>query len=701
MNIIKKLVLGSALVLGTTTVSTALDEIAVPFLNYNTAGTSVQVTTTSVDVKVEFINILAPSEAYDSQEFTNVHPNSYGVVSVNFRGTLPAGGTETPYEGFNIANIKTATENYMFRISTRTANTTGEYKVVSYVSVFDQVLRNMASVGNAAEGAEVTNGSVTPAKINPGTAGQILTTLAGATAWTNPENITVGKATTASQIITTGNNSEKVLLGAVTEGVPATWGQITSAHVSAVEGDRIAGSKITPDFGAQNVVTTGKLIGANLEIGTLGTAEVRADENGIKYVSATAEVGMGTFGTDDVLVITKGATAPTAGVIKRTDDNPILFTSPNGGSIKNFTADVEGNVTAKSLNVTGTVNLPNGSIENADLATGIAPSKITKGGAGQVLMSTALATEWKNLGVTDIAKPTVDNSVFLGNTTGNSWGKITNVEVSTPEGTYTGIDVAKIKLAGPINAFDFPTPNSVYLTQGTQAPFTGAFAQITDDYVAPKVEGSYNGIASQKINFTEGTNGNTTFGTSNRNVNISTYNAAAPGDVPTTLLAIDQNTASPNAQTALIASTFRTAPAGGSYQAGLEVMSNFSTDEVTIARLGSRVTDANSNTPTALYLASDADAIYVEAGKSTLKATTFTTGDADDLVTGGTVSASFYIIAGDKVLPPGTDGQIVYLHASASGNVDLDDTNGTETQAMPLNATMAFIYLTNRWYKLD
>ncbi|MDD3124649.1 MAG: hypothetical protein PHV24_02285, partial [Candidatus Kapabacteria bacterium] len=766
--------------LGTTTVSTALDEIAVPFLNYNTAGTSVQVTTTPVDVKVEFINILAPGEApFDSQEFTNVAPNSYGVVSVNFQGTVQGVTTETKYKEFGIEGVKTATENYMFRISTRTANTADEYKVVSYVSVFDQVLRNMASVGNAAEGAEVTNGSVTPAKI---------------AASDNPGDV---------MLTTDGAN-----VGHPTE---VAWGKITNANIADAAADLtvvgaytgIAGSKIDPNFGARDVTAlnftaTDKLIGANLEIGTPDAEEVLADNNGIKVTKDGVIMGMGAVtegeNTENVIAIAKlgDGTSSAAGVIQTGTADPMLFTSPDGGSTKKFTADVEGNVTAKSLNVTGNaaaVTLPAGSIENADLASGIAQDKITKGNMGQVLVSGNTVSEWVdastitvgtasavaasaagkvltsiNDGVkftsqwTDPTTVTVGHATTAGTasavaasaagkvltsvevtegvfesqwtapadltvgtattatsantvalaaglsvitainseatakiapakvnpgtagqilttlagatawtdpenitvgkattasqiiTTGNNsekvllgavteevpatWGKITSAYIA--DGTITnadiaaytddnpGIDVAKIKLAGPINTFDVPTANSVYLVQADGT--TGAFGKITDDYVAPKVAGTYAGISSQKINFGDGISQAVIFGDASADnfVKIDPFKAVDGGEDHIPMFSVTKSTQLKYGPVAQIDATFTANPDpnSGDSQVGLGVTSEFSGVQ-TVSILGYKADGFNTGNPTALFLTgdADADAIYVEAGKSTLQET--------------------------------------------------------------------------------
>ena len=57
-------------------------------------------------------------------------------------------------------------------------------------------------------------------------------------------------------------------------------GLITNVDVSSTVGDRISGNKITPDFGSQNVVTTGAVQSASAKVSGLSTGVVHADASG-------------------------------------------------------------------------------------------------------------------------------------------------------------------------------------------------------------------------------------------------------------------------------------------------------------------------------------------------------------------------------------------------------------------------------------
>lgn len=145
--------------------------------------------------------------------------------------------------------------------------------------------------GTFATGLTLNNGSVTTAKIAPGTNGQILTTTAGAAAWTTPAfgtvtSISAGTGLTGGTITTTGT------LGLSNTGVTAnTYGSGTQVPVFTVDAQgRIsgvtntaitvapsgaAGGELTGTYPnplvANNVITSGKIVD-----GTIANADISA-----------------------------------------------------------------------------------------------------------------------------------------------------------------------------------------------------------------------------------------------------------------------------------------------------------------------------------------------------------------------------------------------------------------------------------------
>lgn len=116
--------------------------------------------------------------------------------------------------------------------------------------------------GTFATGLTLNNGSVTTAKIAPGINGQILTTTAGAAAWTTPTfgtvtSITAGTGLTGGTITTTGT------VGLTNTGVTAnTYGSGTQVPVFTVDAQgRISGVTNTAIIAAPGGTASGELSG--------------------------------------------------------------------------------------------------------------------------------------------------------------------------------------------------------------------------------------------------------------------------------------------------------------------------------------------------------------------------------------------------------------------------------------------------------
>lgn len=171
--------------------------------------------------------------------------------------------------------------------------------------------------GTFATGLTLNNGSVTTAKIAPGTNGQILTTTAGAAAWTTPvfgtvTSIIAGTGLTGGTITTTGT------LGLSNTGVTAnTYGSGTQVPVFTVDAQgRIsgvtntaitvapsgaAGGELTGTYPnplvANNAITTGKILD-----GTIANADISA--------TAAIDVSKLSVGTVGQVLAINGSSIP-------------------------------------------------------------------------------------------------------------------------------------------------------------------------------------------------------------------------------------------------------------------------------------------------------------------------------------------------------------------------------------------------------
>jgi len=162
----------------------------------------------------------------------------------------------------------------------------------------DQIAANAVGASeladDAVDTAAIADDAVTDAKL----ANSINSAIAANTAKTS-------NATHTGDV--TGATSLTIADDAVTSAKIAD-GTIVNANINASAA--IAGTKISPDFGSQNIVTTGSITGNDLEIDS-GTLSVDASNN---------RVGIGTTSPNDNLEIQRSANSAGGILIKNTND---------------------------------------------------------------------------------------------------------------------------------------------------------------------------------------------------------------------------------------------------------------------------------------------------------------------------------------------------------------------------------------------
>ena len=335
-------------------------------------------------------------------------------------------------------------------------------------------------------------------------------------------------------------------------------GLITDVDVSSVVGDRISGNKITPDFGSQNVSTSGN-------ISTTGnlTANGASSKLYVDVSSGAAAVEIRQLGSGNALTVVDdnsgiGGTDPSVTIIDAngnvgigvaanatlTNKLEVLGNVLITGAAKivsgNLTFDtaqgIESHTAASSLNIgsgtntstinigagtgTQTLNIGTGSnTQTVNIGTGAGTTTINIGGAGDnvVVAGTLTTVNTTNLDVAD-----KNITLNKGGAAGSANGSGINIEANSvvqASLTYDQTDGS----AQPQDAFTFSGVGAVKLSAGTtaQRPNTPSQGMVRYNSSTSSFEGydgsawaGLGGAAKQSSNSTLTAGGSITINTS-------------------------------------------------------------------------------------------------------------------------------------------------------------------------------------------
>ncbi len=181
---------------------------------------------------------------------------------------------------------------------------------------------------------EIEDGTITSAKLDAavGTPGQVLSLINdGALKWVTPDAVVIDdNVITSSKIADESVSAVDLATNAVTS-LKIADATIVDADINASAA--IAGSKVQPDFGAQSVITTGNMSGANITATgdvTVGNAKSLRlpDADGSNYMSLQAPNSMSVNTT-----LTLPASAGSNGQVLQTDGTGNLDWTTISGAV--------------------------------------------------------------------------------------------------------------------------------------------------------------------------------------------------------------------------------------------------------------------------------------------------------------------------------------------------------------------------------
>jgi len=274
----------------------------------------------------------------------------------------------------------------------------------------------------------------------------------------------------------------------------------------------IAGSKVDPDFGSQNIVTTGSL--------TIGTDIIHSGDTNTKFSFGTDEITADTAGTTRLTIsdsaIQLSLNTTVAGSFTMAATNSDFIVNNNAGSNKFTVNSSNGNVSAAgTITSTFSGNLTGNVTGNASGSSGSC--------TGNAATATALETARTIAGVSFDGTANISlNNSNITNGAGYITATLTNEQVQDIVGgmvsgnTETGITVTYQDGDGTL---DFVVGTLNQDTTGSSASCTGNSATATKLATARTIAGvSFDGSANISLNNNAITNGAgylTSVGTSN------------------------------------------------------------------------------------------------------------------------------------------------------------------------------------------
>lgn len=356
---------------------------------------------------------------------------------------------------------------------------------------------------NSVGSSQITDGAITNADINASAA------IAGTKVSPNfgAQNITTTGAVTATSFSGDGSGLTNIPAtpGPNTVGAPELIdGSISNADVNATAA--IAGTKISPNFGAQNIITTGSVTAATFT----------GDGSGLTNIPATP--GANTVGSPEVI------------------DGSIAFADVNTAIVDGVTLASNGSSFEVRDNGISTVKLANGSVTDAKIAD-VAPAKLTQSGAtvGQVL-------EWSG------------SSWIPANPSGGL-ASLTNGTILIGDGTNTPQEQA---VSGHITMDNTGTTqiqpgvithdmvNGGSFIDGVTLASNGTTFEVRDNGITDVKVAAGAAIAGSKINPDFGAQAITTTGTLNADGAVDLSSTGSPTTVNGTLSVAEQATFSFN-----------------------------------------------------------------------------------------------------------------------------------------------------------
>jgi hypothetical protein len=260
--------------------------------------------------------------------------------------------------------------------------------------------------------SNISSGSLGLARLTPGGNGSVLTTVAGVPAWQNPAGITLDGLTdaavttpvTGQLLIHDGagqfrNTSVTGDASLVSNGIltiannaintaKIADGSVANADISATAA--IAGTKVSPSFGAQNISTTGTLAAGATTVSNLSVSGATTTLNAVGYTWPAAQGAANTTLTNNgtgTLAWTPALTnaLPSENIFVGNGSN-IATAVPLGGDASLTSS---GTLTVANNAING-VKIADGSVTDADIAAtaAIAGTKVSPSFGAQNITTT-------------------------------------------------------------------------------------------------------------------------------------------------------------------------------------------------------------------------------------------------------------------------------------------------------------------------